>query len=94
MGPRYSIGTYDYDLSAYTPQIGAGRSINVSLKQLRRVLKKLRTMGYSAHRVGNDRDGRDSDPDVLVERTDGMTKAAILKRWDRNPYQTKPERTT
>lgn len=86
--PLYSVGTYDYDRTAYTPQTGAGRSINVSLRQLRRVLKRLRQMGYSAHRVGNTHNDntRHSDPDVLVERTDGMTKAEILERWDRNPY--------
>ena len=84
--PLYSVGTYDWERSAYTPQIGVGRSINVSLRQVRRVLKRLRKMGYTAHRVGNTRNDstRDSDPDVLVERTDGMDKAEILKRWDRN----------
>lgn len=93
MRAKYSVGTYDYERTAYTPQRGAGRSINISLRQLRRVLKRLRRMGYGAWRVGNTRDEstRDSDPDVLVERTDGMTKDEILKRWDRNPFEPQPQ---
>lgn len=82
---RYSVGTYDYNTGAYTPQRGAGMSINISLWQLKRVLKRLRTMGYGAWRVGNTNDGnsRDSDPDVLVARTDGLTRKEILKQWER-----------
>lgn len=81
--PKYSVGTWDADKQAYTPQAGIRRSINISLRELRRVLKQLRRMGFSAHRCGNKEDGHDSDWTVLVERTDGEKRDAILKRWAR-----------
>ena len=82
--PLYSIGTWDEYRQAFTPQKGAGRSINVSVRQLRRVLRRLRDIGYSAHRRGNCKtDHDDNDSMVLVERTDGLGKAEILKLWER-----------
>lgn len=85
--PLYSVGTWDMDLQAYTPQAGAGRCINITKARLRVVLKWLRNHGYTAHRVrfsiGLGDHDHDSDPSVLVERTDGMTKAEILEGWKR-----------
>lgn len=71
--PLYSVGTWDTDLQAYTPQEGLScESQNVPLWGLREVLRQLRTMGYSAHRY-RDPSGDHSSNDyaVLVERTDG-----------------------
>ncbi len=86
MSARYSVGTWDEYLQAYTPQRGAGRCINVSLRGLRRVLKRLRELGYSAHRKAaglGDKSRACNDWCVLVERTDGKTKAEILEGWKR-----------
>lgn len=81
---RYSIGTWDTDAQAYTPQLGAGPSINVTWKGLLRAMRKLRRLGYSAHRY-RDSDGthEHNDWSVLVERTDGMSRDEILKNWQR-----------
>lgn len=71
--PLYSVGTWDTDLQAYTPQLGLTvPSQNVPLWTLKEVLRQLRRMGYSAHRY-RDADGGHDDNDwcVLVERTDG-----------------------
>lgn len=83
---RYSVGTWDPNLGAFTPQKGL-RCINLSIWQLRRVLRALRNGGYSAHRVrtvsalgGYD---HHSDSYVLVERTDGMSRAEIIESWKR-----------
>lgn len=71
--PLYSVGTWDSDLGAYTPQLGLTvPCINVPRKTLRAVLKELRDMGYPCHRRrGPDGDYDDNDVMVLVERTDG-----------------------
>lgn len=81
---RYSVGTMDDELNAYTPQIGVEKSINITLHELRRALKRLRELGYSAHRF-RDPDGGHEDHDsyVLVERTDGMSEEEILESWKR-----------
>lgn len=83
MTPLYSVGTWDICEQRYTPQIGAGPWCNLTLAQLRRALNRLRSMGYEAWRVGNSFIGHDSDPSVLVERTDGETEAKIMERWKR-----------
>lgn len=67
----YTVGTWDMDLQKYTPQAGLDcPSENVPIATVRRILKQLRRMGYSAHRR-RDADGDHSDNDfsVLVERT-------------------------
>ncbi len=86
MAARYSVGTWDPELNCFTPQKGM-RCINLTGRQLRRALRELRNGGYSAHRTrqrsalgGWD---HDSDPYVLVERTDGMTRSDIIERWKR-----------
>lgn len=71
--PLYSVGTWDTDLQAYTPQNGLTvPSQNVPWRTLLEVLRQLRRMGYSCHRF-RDADGSHDDNDltVLVERTDG-----------------------
>jgi hypothetical protein len=80
--PLYSVGTWDTDLQAYTPQIGVGRSINVTLAELRQRVRELRNLGYSVHRR-RDADGTydDNDVYVLIERTDGNPEADILEGW-------------
>ena len=73
MIPLYSIGTWDTDEQAYTPQVGLSvPSQNVPLSVVKRVLTELREMGYSAHRF-RDANGEHNNNDwsILVERTDG-----------------------
>ncbi len=85
MTPLYSIGTWDTDLQAYTPQVGlTAPCINVPWRVLLRVMRELRRMGYSAHRF-RDPDGghEDNDASVLVERTDGKAPAEIIEDWKR-----------
>lgn len=80
----YSIGTWDSDEQAYTPQVGTEPCVNVSWRRMLSVLRLLRRMGYSAHRR-RDADGCHDDNDwcVLVERTDGMTGEQVLEAWRR-----------
>ncbi len=70
----YSVGTWDTDTQAYTPQAGLTvPSVNVPWRTLLQVMRQLRGMGYSAHRR-RDAAGEHEDNDwcVLVERTDGQ----------------------
>ena len=72
--PLYTIGTWDMDEQAYTPQVGLTvPCINVPWRTLLQVLRELRQLGYTAHRrrdANGDHD--DNDWAVLVERTDGL----------------------
>lgn len=73
MDGLYSIGTWDTEAQAYTPQAGLTvPSQNVPWRTMLEVLRQLRRMGYTCHRF-RDADGGhyDNDPMVLVERTDG-----------------------
>ena len=80
---RYSIGTWDTELQAYTPQHGVS-CFYLSRAELRQSIAQLRRLGYSAHRRGNTRDGHDdNDWAVLIERTDGRTAMEILEGWKR-----------
>ena len=80
----YSIGTWSIDDQAYTPQSGLKNCINITMAELRKRIKALRCMGYTAHRRGNIRDGHDdSDVYVLIERTDGKPESEILEDWKR-----------
>jgi hypothetical protein len=82
---RYSIGTWDTDAQAYTPQEGLTvHCVNVPWRTLLQVMRELRLLGYSAHRT-RDSDGEHGDNDwsVLVERTNGMTEAEVLAGWKR-----------
>lgn len=47
--------------------------------QLRQAFRELRRMGYECHRYRHG----DNDASVLVERTDGATRAEILRGWNR-----------
>ncbi len=66
--PRYDVLTWDGQLGEYTPQRGV-RCRNLTLWGLKRALKALRRMGYSAH-YRRDADGghSDNDPVTLVEK--------------------------
>lgn len=81
----YSVGTWDYDEQAYTPQRGLTvPSFNITRAQLRVALRELKWMGYSAHRRRDHRgDYDDNDWSVLVERTDGKPESEIRKQWER-----------
>jgi hypothetical protein len=82
---RYSVGTWDTDRNAYTPQRGLSvPCLNITIHQLRTALKQIRQCGYSAHRF-RDEDGSHEDNDwaVLVERTDGKPWREILRNWRR-----------
>ena len=57
---RYRVTTWDTEKQAWTPQAGV-RAERPSWASLLRALRKLRTMGYSAHR---------GDLSTLVERLD------------------------
>ena len=84
--PLYSIGTWDTDAQAYTPQPETKTPcINVDIQGLRRHLRELRDEhGYTAHRFRDDDGGHsDNDWSVLVERTDGKSLEEILKDWER-----------
>jgi hypothetical protein len=82
--PLYSVGTWDSDLGAYTPQVGLTyRCFNITLAQLRQNVRDLKAMGYSAHRVRRDGEYEDNDWCVLIERTDGKRETEIRKEWRR-----------
>jgi hypothetical protein len=84
MTPLYSVGTWDMDLQAYTPQDGVEKSLNLTAGELRTALHQLRRLHYSAHRRGNANNGHDdNDWTVLIERTDGKLESDILKQWER-----------
>lgn len=70
--PLYSIGTWDTDAQAYTPQEGLTvPCINVPLPVMRQVVRELRKMGYACHRYRIDGEYDCNDWSVLIERTDG-----------------------
>jgi hypothetical protein len=87
MDARYSIGTWDGELQAYTPQCDCKTPwLNVDIHGLRAHLWELRRLplGYSAHRIRDpDGDHWDNDTSVLVERTDGMSEREVFERWER-----------
>ncbi len=81
---RYSIGTWDTEAQAYTPQAGAGDWHGLTLGELRQAIRRVRACGYSAHRRGNVNNGHDdNDWSVLIERTDGMSEEEVLEAWKR-----------
>lgn len=81
--PLYSVGTWDTEAQAFTPQVGVP-AFNLTLAELRQSLRELRRHGYQCHRY-RDANGTHDDNDfyVLVERTDGMSESEILKQWKR-----------
>lgn len=85
MTALYSIGTWDAEEGAYTPQVGLSvPSFNVGLRDLRTAMRELRAIGYSCHRR-RDADGGHDENDwcVLIERTDGMGEYYIREAWRR-----------
>lgn len=83
LSPLYSVGTWDTDEQAYTPQVGVP-AFNLTLAELRRSMRLLRQGGYQVHRKrAADGTHDNNDPQVLIERTDGKSEAEILKQWER-----------
>jgi hypothetical protein len=82
----YSVGTFDPELNAFTPQCGIEKSINLTRGELREVLKLLRNKYcYAANYSSNN--PTNSDPYVFVERTDGESENSILERWKHKPVE-------
>ena len=83
--PLYSIGTWDIEKQAYTPQYGLPvPSYNITLPQLRQALRWLRQHGYSCHRRRDEYGSYDdNDWAVVVERTDGACALSIRRGWKR-----------
>lgn len=80
--PLYSIGTWDSDRECFSPHPHMKTPwLNVNIHGLRRHLKELKTKGYSCHRLRHNDNTVDSDPAVLVERTDGSSEASIRNSW-------------
>ncbi len=88
--PLYSIGTYDHEECAYSRHKDLP-AFNLTRKELVDVMRALQHDGYSCHRFRH-RDPKtgeleewasESDPDVLIERTDGEPVESILERWKR-----------
>lgn len=78
----YSVGTWDTDEQAFTPQVGVP-AFNLTLWRLRAALKSLKQCGYSCYRWRADDGEYESDPSVLVERTDGIPEHKIREGWKR-----------
>lgn len=83
--PLYSVGTWDTDAQAYTPQVGLSvPSFNITKAQLRVAVRELKAMGYSCHRIRHpDGEHYDNDWCVLIERTDAKFWEDIKKDWER-----------
>lgn len=81
--PLYSIGTWDQELEAFTPQVGVP-AFNLTRSQLRQSMKALKRCGYGCYRL-RDPDGSHDTNDtwVLIERTDGKSESEILEQWKR-----------
>ncbi len=80
--PLYSIGTWDSDREYFSPHPYMTTPwLNVDIHGLRRHLKELKSKGYSCHRVRHNDSTVDSDPSVLVERTDGSSEASVRNCW-------------
>lgn len=84
-GALYSVGTWDSNKQAYTPQRGLTvPSFNMTWRQLVIAVRELKRLDYSAHRVrGTDGEYADNDWSVLIERTDGKHWKEIMKGWRR-----------
>jgi hypothetical protein len=81
----YSIGTWDTEVQAFTPQDGLTvPSLNIEKSVLREALRQLRREhGYPGYRFRDENGDYHSDWAVLIERTDGMSEAEILEGWKR-----------
>lgn len=82
---KYSIGTWDRERQAYTPQRGLSvPAFGLTIRQLKQAIRDLRRLGYSAHRR-RDSDGTydDNDGDVIIERTDEKHWKEVMRGWRR-----------
>ena len=81
----YCIGTWDTDAQAFLPHpLHLHSWYGLSLWQLRQRMRDLQECGYSCHRF-RDPEGThyDNDTSVLIEATNGRTKAKVIKDWKR-----------
>jgi hypothetical protein len=71
--PLYTITTWDDERQTYTPQQGlSAPATNVSWRGLLAVVRELKAMGYSCHRVrAADGTHEENDHAVMIERVDG-----------------------
>jgi hypothetical protein len=80
--PLYSVGTWDCEAQAYTPQDEVP-AFNLTIRELRASLRAIRQCGYGAWRTRGSHGDHYSDWAVLVERTDGLPEHEILEGWKR-----------
>ena len=82
--PLYSVGTWDCEEQSYTPYDLDHPAYNITRKELKEAIRRLRGWGYTVHRYGNCDTGHDdNDWAVLIERTDGKSPKDILAGWVR-----------
>lgn len=83
--PLYSVGFWDMDRNAYRPHRATW--LNMPLSELRELMRHLRRTMTEApwrrRRTGGPPYDHDSDPNILVERTDGLHFVKIFKQWER-----------
>lgn len=79
----YSIGTWNPERSAFTPDSLSVPSFNIARAQLVTAMRELRQLGYTCHRKRSDGDYDDNDPSVIIERTDGKCWKDIRRGWNR-----------
>lgn len=90
--PLYSVGEWGAavdengeaidDTAAFTP-LSRIKSINVTWRQLRKVLRYLRDKRGVRWRERLPSGEVQVETDYIVERTDGKPKTQILKSWER-----------
>ena len=85
MTPLYSIGTWDTSKQCFSPHPGLP-AYNLTREKLVAVIRRLRKINYSCHRIRErvnlvHTGDVDSDPSVIIQRTDGISKRKILKQW-------------
>ncbi len=80
MKRRYYVTTWDSNKEAFTPQRGV-RKGPYSLFGLRKALRALRTMGYSAHR---------HDPSVYVESPEAWQEMCErIENYNKRPRRSR-----
>jgi hypothetical protein len=68
----YRVLTWDMDAGAYKPQVGLSKSTGLTLWEVRRALRELQNLGYSAGR---------NDPAIFIER-EAPGQTATVERPD------------
>ena len=83
--PLYSVGTWNYDLHYFTPQVGVDPWLNITRKQLLVSCETLRNLGYSIDDdplAGESSMEGGNDPSMIILETNGMTEWEV-RRWMR-----------